>query len=122
MTKLKWGEGRRRFLALRAEIEASLREGVSGRRIWQQHEDRLGLGYRGFTKLVSRYIGHVLPAPSRPIPLRRARAVARSPEVPSKPEDRPSGSDPAPPPRKRFVHNNAPTKEYVRDRLGLPDE
>lgn len=121
MTKLDWGEGRRRFLAIRPEIEAALREGVSGRKIWQEHEVRLGIGYRGFAKLVSRYIGDVLPVPSRPTTPRRSKAPT-PPLAPShRLADRPLSSDSVGPPRRRFVHNNAPTKEYVRDRLGLSD-
>lgn len=123
MVKLEWGEGRRRFLALKGEIEAALREGISGRKVWQRYEDRLGFGYRGFSKLVSRYIGDVLPVPSQSVPARRSRGSEQSPSLATPPEQEHVRNDSPTPPRdqKRFVHNNTPSKEYVRNRLGLPD-
>ena len=120
MTKLDWGEGRRRFLALRTEIEASLRDGISGRKIWQQHEEQLGLGYRGFSRLVSRYIGDVLPVPIRAAPCRSRTTMshpepASSPEAPVAPRETLS-APPSKPPVSRVIFNKSPTAEYLRDR------
>ena len=121
MTKLDWGEGRRRFLALRTEIEASLRDGISGRKIWQQHEEQLGLGYRGFSRLVSRYIGDVLPVPIRAAPGRLRATMSRpecasSPEVLVAPRETLTAS-PSRPLVSWVIFNKSPTAEYLRNRL-----
>jgi hypothetical protein len=51
----KKGNGRRAFLALRAEIKRELDAGAFAKTVHARFEERLGIGYRQFAKYVKRY-------------------------------------------------------------------
>jgi hypothetical protein len=104
----KKGNGRRAFLALRAEIKRELDAGAFAKTVHARFEERLGIGYRQFAKYVKRYEllasdqalaqpAAILPraarAPNQPLPL----SSAAEPTAPREPLNARR------PPPKRFI-------------------
>ena len=104
----KKGNGRRAFLALRAEIKRELDAGAFAKTVHASFEERLGIGYRQFAKYVKRY--ELLasdPALAQPAAARPGAArVSNQPLPPSSTAEPQSPREPLNarrPPPKRFI-------------------
>jgi hypothetical protein len=64
-----WGIGRVAFFARIDAIRAELAQGWPLTTIYKRHKDALGVGYRGFCRLVTRHA-----ADARPVDVRAASA------------------------------------------------
>lgn len=77
-----WGKGRTVFVSRLETIRSEIGEGLLLTTIYDRHKAALGIGYKGFCKLVARYADDAKPLRSRPVP---AVAQARSPALPVSP-------------------------------------
>src|ERR1700760_2462906 len=83
-SKAAWGSGRGAFLSLLETIRAEVARGLPLIAVFESHKPTLGVGYKAFCKLVSRYAEDAKPSrrhvagarpagdrvpPSRPSPI-----------------------------------------------------
>jgi hypothetical protein len=106
----KKGNGRRAFLALRAEIKLELDAGAFAKTVHARFEERLGIGYRQFAKYVKRY--ELLA--SDPALAQPAAAFPNAARAPNQPLSPASTAGPKAP-REPLNARRPPPKRFIFD-------